>query len=273
VSRASLDQIVEQELLSRSATIVTDHLVPTCRQRIVGHLLSTLDLNAAAPDASWPRLDDPAFRTTLLQGIFATTGLADCARSIADRFEVPFNAAVSAAGYHGVKPSRLVRFVEPTLKKSWQARRPGRLFKRIPCRVFLCLDRHYNLLSSSNRESRDVNGLCHIIGELFLRKMRPMSRVTATIPAVPPLSTCLFTGKVLTPDTREEHTILWSLGGRVRSRRVTSSAFNEACGSHVDPYLLPHVRIAGVATCPETRHDLTGACQRGGVTDIYTMNR
>lgn len=53
-----------------------------------------------------------------------------------------------------------------------------------------------------------------------------------------PKPTCLFTGALLGPKTREEHTILRSLGGRVRSRRVTSSAFNEACGSYVDPYLL-----------------------------------
>lgn len=66
-----------------------------------------------------------------------------------------------------------------------------------------------------------------------------MSQSNSTTPSVPsPNSTCLFSGATLAADTREEHTILRSLGGRIRSRRVTSSAFNEACGSYIDPYLL-----------------------------------
>lgn len=51
------------------------------------------------------------------------------------------------------------------------------------------------------------------------------------------MATCLFTGEVLDLDTREEHTIQRSLGGRVRSTLVTSSAFNERCGQTIDPFV------------------------------------
>ncbi len=51
------------------------------------------------------------------------------------------------------------------------------------------------------------------------------------------MATCLFTGDSLGPQTREEHTIQRSLGGRIRSRLVSSNAFNEKCGGLVDPLL------------------------------------
>lgn len=38
--------------------------------------------------------------------------------------------------------------------------------------------------------------------------------------------TCLFTGESLGPETKEEHTIPAALGGRVKSKRVSSSCFN-----------------------------------------------
>ena len=45
---------------------------------------------------------------------------------------------------------------------------------------------------------------------------------------------CLITGIPLDSSTKIEHTILHSLGGRITSRRVTSSTFNQKCGSTVD---------------------------------------
>jgi hypothetical protein len=45
------------------------------------------------------------------------------------------------------------------------------------------------------------------------------------------LDTCLFTGVPLDYKTRVEHTIPESLGGRIETRRVTSSDFNERWGS------------------------------------------
>jgi hypothetical protein len=47
---------------------------------------------------------------------------------------------------------------------------------------------------------------------------------------------CLFTDVELDGDTKVEHTIQRALGGRVRSKEVTSSDFNELCGGKVDPY-------------------------------------
>lgn len=49
--------------------------------------------------------------------------------------------------------------------------------------------------------------------------------------------TCLFTGEVLTDSTKEEHTIPESLGGRIESRIVSSSDFNEKSGNYLDPIL------------------------------------
>ncbi len=49
--------------------------------------------------------------------------------------------------------------------------------------------------------------------------------------------TCLFTGVALGPDTKDEHTIPESLGGRIKSKAVSSTAFNEASGRTVDPVL------------------------------------
>lgn len=48
------------------------------------------------------------------------------------------------------------------------------------------------------------------------------------------METCLFTGEPLTPDTKVEHTIPESLGGRIKSQVVTSDTFNNLCGTRVD---------------------------------------
>ncbi len=48
------------------------------------------------------------------------------------------------------------------------------------------------------------------------------------------METCLFTGETLTPDTKVEHTIPESLGGRIKSQFVTSDRFNKRCGDLVD---------------------------------------
>ena len=52
-----------------------------------------------------------------------------------------------------------------------------------------------------------------------------------------PMPTCLFTGADLPPTTREEHAIPRSLGGRIRSRRITSDAFNNATSNGFDDLL------------------------------------
>lgn len=49
--------------------------------------------------------------------------------------------------------------------------------------------------------------------------------------------TCLFTSEVLNANTKVEHTIPESLGGRVRSSVVSSSDFNEAWGTSLVPAL------------------------------------
>src|SRR5688572_6343686 len=46
--------------------------------------------------------------------------------------------------------------------------------------------------------------------------------------------TCLFTGEELGSDTAEEHAIPRAIGGRIRSRVVTSSAFNNAASDVLD---------------------------------------
>jgi hypothetical protein len=48
---------------------------------------------------------------------------------------------------------------------------------------------------------------------------------------------CLFTGKELGPDTKDEHTIQRAIGGRIRSVGVSSNEFNEMCGNLIDPVL------------------------------------
>jgi len=59
-----------------------------------------------------------------------------------------------------------------------------------------------------------------------------------------PQPTCLFTGAPLSAVTREEHTIPRVLGGRIRSRVVSSDQFNNDCGSFLDAHLaLPYSRI------------------------------
>jgi hypothetical protein len=63
-----------------------------------------------------------------------------------------------------------------------------------------------------------------------------MSRLSSSnVPAGP---TCLFTGVALAAGTHEEHTIPRALGGRIRSRIVSSNEFNNDCGSAVDPFLI-----------------------------------
>ena len=51
------------------------------------------------------------------------------------------------------------------------------------------------------------------------------------------MPTCLFTNTELSAATREEHTIQRSLGGRIRSREVSSDRFNEECGGLIDTYI------------------------------------
>ena len=62
--------------------------------------------------------------------------------------------------------------------------------------------------------------------------------VELPVPASAGPHTCLFTGASLPPDTTLEHTLLRALGGRVRSRIVSSSVFNNRCGSTIDPFLV-----------------------------------
>ncbi|MCB9576675.1 MAG: hypothetical protein H6717_06565 [Polyangiaceae bacterium] len=51
------------------------------------------------------------------------------------------------------------------------------------------------------------------------------------------MPTCLFTGDALGRDTRVEHTIPRSLGGRVRSQEVSSNRFNSATSNRFDDVL------------------------------------
>jgi hypothetical protein len=48
------------------------------------------------------------------------------------------------------------------------------------------------------------------------------------------MARCLFTDEELDEGTREEHTIQRSIGGRIRSREVSSNAFNGRCGGLID---------------------------------------
>lgn len=58
------------------------------------------------------------------------------------------------------------------------------------------------------------------------------------------MPTCLFTERETgTPSTKEEHTIPRALGGRYRSRTVSSTEFNEQCSKVVDPYLIGPYRF------------------------------
>lgn len=50
-------------------------------------------------------------------------------------------------------------------------------------------------------------------------------------------ATCLFTGQTLDNQTRVEHTILSSLGGRIQSQIVSCSGFNQKCGELIDVVL------------------------------------
>ena len=49
--------------------------------------------------------------------------------------------------------------------------------------------------------------------------------------------TCLFTGRLLTAKTKEEHTIPASLAGRIRSRIISCTEFNAACGNKLNKVL------------------------------------
>ncbi|WP_147444956.1 hypothetical protein [Corallococcus sp. CA053C] len=51
------------------------------------------------------------------------------------------------------------------------------------------------------------------------------------------MPTCLFTGVELPQTTREEHALPRSLGGRIRSRRITSNSFNNATSNGFDDLL------------------------------------
>jgi hypothetical protein len=48
------------------------------------------------------------------------------------------------------------------------------------------------------------------------------------------LTTCLFTGKALTADTKREHTIQQAVGGRIKSRCVSCNEFNRMAGDSCD---------------------------------------
>lgn len=75
------------------------------------------------------------------------------------------------------------------------------------------------------------------------------------------MARCLFTDVELGADTREEHTIQRSVGGRVKSFEVSSSAFNELCGERIDPYLCGAyaevMRVLGPALPAEARSGST----------------
>lgn len=72
-----------------------------------------------------------------------------------------------------------------------------------------------------------------------------------------PMATCLFTDAKLDSDTKVEHTIQRALGGRVRSKIVTSSIFNELCGGRIDPYFsgiyAETMRVLGPCLTSEAR--------------------
>ena len=116
VAKATIDQVIEQEVVSRTALIVAEHVTHVCREQIVVHLLSTFDLDGARPDSSWTGVDDVATRTTLLQRVMPQV-VSDCAHRVSDALSGPMNAALTAAGYRSVKPNRLVRHIEPALRK------------------------------------------------------------------------------------------------------------------------------------------------------------
>ena len=62
--------------------------------------------------------------------------------------------------------------------------------------------------------------------------------------------TCLFTGRLLTAKTKEEHTIPASLAGRIRSRIVSCTEFNAACGNKFDKVLADAYRFFFMALSP-----------------------
>jgi hypothetical protein len=48
---------------------------------------------------------------------------------------------------------------------------------------------------------------------------------------------CLFNDSPLSSRTKVEHTIPRNIGGRIRSRKVSSNRFNELCGNHIDNFV------------------------------------
>lgn len=73
------------------------------------------------------------------------------------------------------------------------------------------------------------------------------------------MATCLMTGDHLPKTTRQEHTILRSLGGRIRSREVSSDRFSSAAGSRIEPFL--HELYVLIMTT-------LGAAHRGGIQSV-----
>lgn len=68
---------------------------------------------------------------------------------------------------------------------------------------------------------------------------------------------CLFTDAELDENTKVEHTIQRALRGRVRSKEVTSSTFNELRGGEVGPYFsgvyAETMHVLGPCLASETR--------------------
>ncbi len=73
------------------------------------------------------------------------------------------------------------------------------------------------------------------------------------------MATCLFTGEVLTPTTKVEHTIPRSVAGRIRSRDTSCDSFNELCGQRYDPFLARrYVQLMNVLSPLLSREHQTG---------------
>ena len=93
---------------------------------------------------------------------------------------------------------------------------------------------------------------------------------------------CLFTGETLNDQTRIEHTIPKSLCGRIRSRRVTCSSFNEKSGAFDADLACQYKLILNVLApllpkefnpgeIPVTLDNDWPAIQEGGVTKLKHM--
>lgn len=75
---------------------------------------------------------------------------------------------------------------------------------------------------------------------------------------------CLFTGQELNSQTRNEHAIPESMGGRIKSRRVCSSEFNNQSGSFCDTSLGQAYRLIQLKLAPL----LPSFCQPPNATAI-----